>query len=64
MRGENMRKTKARRQLDEYIDICLDCDGAQTEKKNCHNCQTFFDTIKVVQKIREERKEGAKCTEI
>lgn len=61
--GRGMEKTQARKQLDTYIDICLDCDGIQTIEKNCHNCLTFFNAVKVVQEIREERKEKAKCTE-
>ena len=57
MKGESMEKTQARKQLDKYIDICLDCDGIQTEEKNCHNCSTHFNTIKVGEEIRKERKE-------
>ena len=28
-----MEKTEARKWLDAYIDVCLDCDGIQNEKK-------------------------------
>ena len=57
-----MRKTQARKQLDAYIDICLDCSGKQTEENNCHNCTNFYNAMKIVQKIREERKEQKSCT--
>lgn len=55
-----MKKSKARKQLDKYIDICLDCDGIQTEEENCYNCPTFFKVMEVVQDIRRERTENGK----
>ena len=51
-----MEKTEARKQLDTYIDTCLDCDGAVTPERNCHTCPTLPKVITVVQQIRAERK--------
>ena len=51
-----MEKTEARKQLDTYLDICLDCDGIPTPERGCHNCQVAPKVIATVQQIREERK--------
>ncbi len=51
-----MEKTEARKQLDTYIDTCLDCDGAVTPERNCHICPVLPKVIATVQAIRAERK--------
>lgn len=51
-----MEKTEARKQLDTYIDVCLDCDGIVTPGRNCHTCPVLPKVITVVQEIREQRK--------
>lgn len=56
MRGERMEKTEARKRLDTYIDMCLDCDGIPTPERGCHNCPVAPKVIATVQEIREERK--------
>jgi hypothetical protein len=51
-----MEKTKAREQLDIYIDICLDCDGMQKEGvRTCEFCDILSKIIPIVSEIREER---------
>lgn len=51
-----MEKTEARKRLDTYIDVCLDCDGVVTAEKNCHTCPVLPKVIATVQEIREQRK--------
>ena len=48
-----MEKTEARKRLDTYIDVCLDCDGVVTAEKNCHTCPVLPNVIATVQEIRE-----------
>lgn len=55
-----MEKTEARKQLDTYIDVCLDCDGIVTPGRNCHTCPVLPKVITVVQEIREQRKNKSK----
>lgn len=55
-----MEKTEARKQLDTYIDTCLDCDGAVTPERNCYTCPTLPKVITVVQQIRAEIKNKSK----
>lgn len=43
-----------RKQLDTCIDICLECDGFQTEEHGCCNCQNMAEVMNLVQKIRNE----------
>lgn len=51
-----MEKTEARKRLDVYIDICLDCEGIPTPERNCGICPTAKKVVETVQEIRAERK--------
>lgn len=49
--------TAARKELDDCIETCLDCEKAQQSAINpCAICDTLSKAMTAVQKIREERK--------
>lgn len=53
---------KARKQLYECIETCLDCDGIVTHEKNCGICGVTPKVRDAVIKIREARKEKKRGT--
>lgn len=50
-------KTEARKQIDECIEACIDCDGIATINKNCSNCGVMSKLRDAGVRAREERRE-------
>lgn len=48
--------TAARKELDDCVETCLDCEGGQQGTNPCITCGTLLKAMAAVQKIREERK--------
>lgn len=48
-------KTKARKQIEECIEACIDCDGIATINKNCSNCGVMSKLRDAGIRAREER---------
>lgn len=48
--------TPARKELDDCVETCLDCEKAQQSINPCKSCGILPKAMAAVQKIREERK--------